>query len=134
VVICYVDTSAAMKLLVEEAESDALSAFLQSTAERRDQSTLVASWLLHTELHCAANRHPDDVDAESVGILLETVSLIDVTRGDLLTAGALPGRLRSNDAIHLAVALRVGADAMLSYDDELANAAAATGLSVQQPR
>jgi len=133
-VICYVDTSAAMKLLVEEAESDALSAFLQSTAERRDQSTLVASWLLHTELHCAANRHPDDVDAESVGILLETVSLIDVTRGDLLTAGALPGRLRSNDAIHLAVALRVGADAMLSYDDELANAAAATGLSVQQPR
>jgi predicted nucleic acid-binding protein len=65
---------------------------------------------------------------------LETVSLIDVTRGDLLTAGALPGRLRSNDAIHLAVALRVGADAMLSYDDELANAAAATGLSVQQPR
>jgi len=42
--------------------------------------------------------------------------------------------LRSNDAIHLAVALRVGADAMLSYDDELANAAAATGLSVQQPR
>lgn len=132
--ICYVDTSAAMKLLVEEAESDALSAFLQSTAERRDQSTLVASWLLHTELHCAANRHPDDVDAESVGILLETVSLIDVTRGDLLTAGALPGRLRSNDAIHLAVALRVGADAMLSYDDELANAAAATGLSVQQPR
>jgi len=133
-VICYVDTSAAMKLLVEEAESDALSAFLQSTAERRDQSTLVASWLLHTELHCAANQHPDDVDAESVGILLETVSLIDVTRGDLLTAGALPGRLRSNDAIHLAVALRVGADAMLSYDDELANAAAATGLSVQQPR
>ena len=132
--ICYVDTSAAMKLLVEEAESDALNAFLQSTAERRDQSTLVASWLLHTELHCAANRHPDDVDAESVGILLETVSLIDVTRGDLLTAGALPGRLRSNDAIHLAVALRVGADAMLSYDDELANAAAATGLSVQQPR
>ena len=132
--ICYVDTSAAMKLLVEEAESDALNAFLQSTAERQEQSTLVASWLLHTELHCAANRHPDDIDAESVGILLETVSLIDVTRGDLLTAGALPGRLRSNDAIHLAVALRVGADAMLSYDDELANAAAATGLSVQQPR
>jgi predicted nucleic acid-binding protein len=133
-VICYVDTSAAMKLLVEEAESDALNAFLQSAADRQESRTLVASWLLHTELHCAANRHPDDVDAESVGILLETVALIDLTRGDLLTAGALPGRLRSNDAIHLAVALRIGADAMLSYDEELANAAAATGLSVQQPR
>jgi predicted nucleic acid-binding protein len=77
---------------------------------------------------------PDDVDAESVGILLGTVSLVDLTHGDLLTAGALPGRLRTNDAIHLAVALRIGADAMLSYHDELANAAAATGLSVQQPR
>ncbi len=132
--ICYVDTSAAMKLLVDEAESDALNAFLQSTDDRQEQRTLVASWLLHTELHCAANRHPDDVDAESVGILLETVSLIDLTRGDLLTAGALPGRLRSNDAIHLALALRVGADAMLSYDDELANAAAAAGLLVEQPQ
>lgn len=132
--ICYVDTSAAMKLLVEEAESDALNAFLQSAADRQESRTLVASWLLHTELHCAANRHPDDVDAESVGILLETVALIDLTRGDLLTAGALPGPLRSNDAIHLAVALRIGADAMLSYDEDLANAAAATGLSVRQPR
>lgn len=132
--ICYLDTSAAMKLLVEEAESEALSLFLQQTVDLVGQQTLVASWLLHTELHCAANRHPVDVDLESVGILLETVSLIDITRGDLLTAGALPGALRSNDAIHLAVALRIGADTMLSYDRELANAAAVAGLSIEQPR
>lgn len=49
--------------------------------------SLVASWLLHTELHCAASRHPDDVDAASVGLVLDVITLVDITRGDLLTAG-----------------------------------------------
>ncbi len=65
--------------------------------------------------------------------MLDTVSLIDLTRGDLLTAGTLPGQLRSNDAIHLVVALRIGADEMLTYDAELAHAAAVAGLPVAQP-
>ncbi len=128
--ICYLDTSAAMKLLVEESESAAIAALLQSVDDER---RLVASFLLHTELHCAANRHPDDVDINSVGVVLETVLLIDLTRGDLMTAGTLPGRLRSNDALHLAVALRVGADEMLTYDAELAAAARAAGIAVVQP-
>lgn len=128
--ICYLDTSAAMKLLVEESESAALTTYLQSADEERQ---LVASWLLHTELHCAANRHPDDVDLDSVGIVLDAVSLIDLTRGDLLTAGTLPGRLRSNDAMHLAVALRVGADELVTYDAELVAAANAAGIVVVQP-
>ncbi len=128
--ICYLDTSAAMKLLVEESESAALVAYLQSTDDERQ---LAASWLLHTELHCAANRHPADVDLASAGLVLDTVSLIDLTRGDLLTAGTLPGRLRSNDAVHLAVALRVGADELITYDTELATAARAAGVAVVQP-
>ena len=119
-----------MKLLVDEAESAALLTYLQSpTQERR----LVASWLLHTELHCAANRHPDDVDLDSVRIVLDAVSLIDLTRGDLLTAGTLPGRLRSNDALHLAVALRVGADEIVTYDTELVTAANAAGIAAVAP-
>jgi uncharacterized protein len=129
-VICYLDTSAALKLLVEEPESAALAAHLQSADEERE---LVASWLLHTELHCAANRHPDDLDLDSVGIVLDAVSLIDLTRGDLLTAGTLPGRLRSYDAMHLAVALRVGAEEMVTYDTELAAAASAAGIVNVQP-
>jgi hypothetical protein len=129
-VICYLDTSAAMKLVVEEVESAALMSYLQSASGERQ---LVASWLLHAELHCAANRHPNDLDLDSVGVVLDVVSLIDLTRGDLLTAGTLPGRMRSNDAMHLAVALRVGADEMLTYDAELADAADAAGLSVAQP-
>jgi hypothetical protein len=129
-VICYLDTSAAMKLLVEESESAALTTYLQSAGDER---RLVASWLLHTELHCAVNRHPDDVDLDSVGIVLDAVSLIDLTRGDLLTAGTLPGRLRSKGALHLAVALRVGADEMVTYDGDLVAAANAAGIVTVQP-
>ena len=128
--ISYLDTSAAMKLLVEEVESEALVARLESPERDR---RLVASWLLHTELHCAANRHPNDIALEALSVMLDVVSLIDLTRGDLLTAGTLPGGLRSNDAMHLAVALRVGAEEMFTYDAELAAAASAAGLAVVQP-
>jgi hypothetical protein len=128
-VTSYLDTSAAMKLLVEEAESGALTAYLQSLTV----SEVVASWLLHTELHCAANRHPDDIDVAAVDVVLDTITLVDLTRGDLRTAGALPGRLRSNDAVHLAVALRVGADEIITYDSELDVAASVSGLAVARP-
>jgi len=129
-VIAYLDTSAAMKLLVEERESNALASYLQSAGQ---ELTLVASWLLSTELHCAASRHPEDVDAASVGLVLETLTLVDLTRGDLLTAGTLPGRLRSHDAVHLAVALRLGVDELITYDDELQRAAEAVGLRMARP-
>jgi uncharacterized protein len=128
-VIAYLDTSAAMKLLVEEAESASLATYLATSVDRQ----LVASWLLHVELHCAANRHPDDIDLAAVTVVLEVVSLIDLSRGDLLTAGTLPGRLRSNDAVHLAVALRVGAEEMITYDGELASVAASAGVTIVRP-
>lgn len=127
--VAYLDTSAAMKLLVDEAESDALIDELASDASRR----LVASWLLHTELHCAAGRHPDALDIDAVSAVLETVDLIDLTRGDMLVAGT-HAPLRSNDALHLATALRLGADEFFSYDHELAEAAARAGLRVRAPR
>jgi predicted nucleic acid-binding protein len=117
-----------MKLLVNEAESAALSNYLQTAADR-----VAASWLLHTELHRAAARHPDTIDQSSVTIVLDAVALVDLTRGDLLTAAALPGRLRSNDAIHLAVALRLGVDEVVAYDAELVDAATVAGLAVRQP-
>lgn len=129
--ISYLDTSAAMKLLVDEPESGPLAAYLQSPLEGGRR--LVASWLLHTELHGAANRHPEAIDAASVGIVLDTVSLVDLTRGDMLTAGTLPGGLRSHDALHLAVALRAGADEMVCYDTELLAAADSAGLTSTAP-
>lgn len=95
--------------------------------------SLVASWLLHTELHCGAGRHPAVIVADLVALVLDTVTLVDLTRGDLLSAGT-HAPLRSHDAIHLATALRVGADVVITYDEGLAQAARAAGLRVLAPR
>lgn len=130
-VIAYVDTSAAMKLLVEEAESEALAEHLE--ARRGAGDTLVASLLLHTELHCAAGRHPGEIRADAVNDVLTAVALVDVERGDLMTAPILPGRLRSADAIHLATALRLGAEEMVVYDGELRCAAKRAGIHPLSP-
>jgi predicted nucleic acid-binding protein len=124
--LAYVDASAAMKLIVDEPESATLADTLSSG--RR----LVASWLLHTELHCAAGRHPRDVRLTDVQTVLDTINLVDLTRGDMLAAGT-HARLRSTDAIHLPVALRLGSDEMVTYDAELADAAKAAGLVILAP-
>lgn len=125
--VAYLDTSAAMKLVVEEAESEALAAGLADASLR-----LAASWLLHAELHCAAGRNPKIISIESITTVLDAVTLIDVTRGDVLAAGT-HAPLRSNDALHLATALRIGADAIITYDAELARAAAPAGIRVIAP-
>lgn len=124
--VSYVDTSAAMKLVVEEPESTVLADAL--SFGRR----LVASWLLHTEMYCAAGRHPVDVDRHAVGAVLDTIDLVDLTRGDMIAAGT-HAPLRSNDAIHLAVAIRLGCDELVTYDAELAAAARAAGVAVNAP-
>jgi predicted nucleic acid-binding protein len=117
-----------MKLVLDEPQSDALATEMTARDDRR----LVSSWLLHTEMHCAAGRHPQDVDLDAVRAVLDSVNLIDLTRGDLLAAGT-HAPLRSNYAIHLAVALRVGADEIVTYDGELAQRAGAAGLPVLSP-
>ena len=124
--LSYLDTSAAMKLILDEPESAALADVLAT--DRR----LVASWLLHTELHCAAGRHPRDVRLADVQTVLDTINLVDLTRGDMLAAGT-HAPLRSNDAIHLAVAIRLGTDEIATYDGELADAAKSAGLAILAP-
>ena len=127
--LTYLDTSAAMNLLVREAESDALLSVL-----RAEQSgDVVASWLLHTELHCAAGRRPEVIDRHLVEQVLDRVTLVDLTRGDLMSA-VVHAPLRSQGAIHLTVALRLGVERVLTYDVELARAAALAGLRAVSPR
>lgn len=124
----YIDTSAAMKLLVTEAESDALEEYLESS----QNIELVASWLLHTELHCAAGRSPRQILTSQIALVLSAVALIDVSRCDLLPAGT-QAHLRTLDAIHLAAAMRLGVTSVLTYDLELTRAAEAAGIEVIVP-
>jgi uncharacterized protein len=132
-VIIYVDTSAAMKLLIEESESIVLADFLEQSRSAASD-TLVASLLLHTELHCAANGRSTAIRPEAVAEVLSAIALVDLESGDLTTAPLLPGRLRSADAIHLATALRVDARAMVVYDEELQAAATTAGITVLSPQ
>lgn len=129
--IVYVDTSAAMKLLVEEKESAELAEQLERFRARGD--TLVASLLLHAELHCAANRRPEYIAHDSVTAVLSAVSLVDFESSDLIMAPLLPGRLRSADGIHLATALRLNARAMVVYDHELIAATRTAGIDPLSP-
>lgn len=124
----YLDSSAALKAVVAEPESDALLGWLSDL-----EDDVVGSWLVHTELHCAAARRPDDVDASLVDELLSRVLLVDLRRSDLLAAASDRRGLRTLDAIHLATALRVAASAMVTYDRELSTAARGVGLEVVQP-
>lgn len=133
----YADTSALCKLAWDEAESEALFAFLAA-----EQTRLVASIIALVELPRAALRHiessPKDGSAMQLAVTrtLQTVTLIDWNRPMLASAGWLgPATLRSLDAIHLACALDLGdrLDGMVTYDRRLAEAATDLGIDVRSP-
>jgi predicted nucleic acid-binding protein len=128
-VIVYADTSAILKLVVDEQESEALAAHLQGV--RLAGGHLVASMLLYTELHCAARRR--SLPFDQVNDVLAGLNLVDVTRSDLMYASALPRQLRSADAIHLATAIRLQVDSVVAYDQELCLAAKESGLTTTSP-
>ncbi len=125
----YLDTSAAAKLLVDETESEALATYLDATVVDHE---VVSSALLETELRRLAVRLA--LDQSAVTDLLARVDLVDPPRSLFHEAGLLPGtRLRSLDALHLATALRVDADAVVGYDARLLDAASSVGLGVHSP-
>ncbi|MET3809376.1 type II toxin-antitoxin system VapC family toxin [Arthrobacter sp. UYEF3] len=127
--IIYVDTSAALKLVVAETESTSVARYLSAAAQGGDH--LVASMLLYTELHCAGTRR--GLPVELINTVLGGINLVDVARSDLMYAAAMPGRLRSADAIHLATAIRLQTDILVAYDAELIAAASEAGLNTESP-
>ncbi|PZS38931.1 MAG: VapC toxin family PIN domain ribonuclease [Pseudonocardiales bacterium] len=128
--ILYIETSAAAKLLVDESASGRLAARLDNAVDQDD--ALLSSTLLETELRRLAVRV--DLAQSAVTHLLERFDLVETDRSLYREAGLLPGRhLRSLDALHLAVALRAGADVMVTYDLRQACAAETAGLPVLAP-
>jgi uncharacterized protein len=128
--IHYLDTSAALKLVIDEPESAALARHL--TRAKRAGDDLVASMLMFTELHCAATRR-GAISRDAIIGVLNAMTLVDVQRGDLLRAATSAWGLRSADAIHLAVALRLEVDTLIAYDAELLASARLTGLTATSP-
>lgn len=125
----YLDTSAAVKLLVQEQESDALADYLDGL-DAGDAP--VSSALLETELRRVAGR--ENLSQSAVSQVLARVALVEPGRSLFYEAGLLPGAfLRSLDALHLATALRLDAAAVVAYDVRLLRSARELGLEVVSP-
>lgn len=127
----YVDTSALVKLIWQEDESDALQRWLDERAE----GSLVSSALLAIEVRRTVLRERPDWLLRA-DLLLTRVVQVSITDPVVESASRLPDPgLRSLDAIHLATALLLREELtdLLTYDKRLAAAAAAHGLSVAVP-
>ena len=127
--VIYLDSSAIVKLAVEEPDSAALRRYL------RRRKPLVSSALARAEvsrallpLGEAALRRGQDV--------LSRLELIRINDRILTAAGSLlPTELRTLDAIHLATAqqLETELSRLITYDERLGAAAQAIGCSVIAP-
>lgn len=126
----YIETSAAVKLLVVEAGTAALGTYLDRLDN--DDVRVVSSVLLETELRRCAVR--DGLSQAAVTDLLDRFDLYTPDRATFVQAGLLPGpHLRSLDALHIAVAMRLEAETMVTYDNRQAESARAAGLRVVAP-
>jgi len=125
----YLDSSALVKLVVEEPESKPLRRFL------RRQPLRVSSALARVEVPRAVRSHGREALRRARRVLarIRLLRLDD----DLLDQAARvdPGVLRSLDAIHLASAKAVGEDlaSVVTYDERMRQAAQLLGLRVESP-
>ncbi|MFB7270547.1 type II toxin-antitoxin system VapC family toxin [Streptomyces sp. NPDC056244] len=128
----YVDTSAALKLLVEESHSKAFAEFY----DRATGATWVSSALLRIDVMRAVTRVFPALlpDARDLLLAFDFVSIDD----DIVDAAMNePDRmLRSLDAVHLATARVLGTDVtgLATYDDRLAAAGKDAGFEIVSPR
>jgi predicted nucleic acid-binding protein len=126
----YLDSSAIVKLAVEEPESAALRRYVRRTRP------LVSSALARTEVLRALLPEGEQGVARGLAVLAR-LDLIRVNDRVLNAAGALqPPEIRSLDAIHLASAQQLATDLrqVVTYDDRMIDAARTLGLKVTSPR
>lgn len=129
-VAVYLDTSALAKLVVAEAETEALFRWLGSQS-----AALVSCDVARTELLRLVRRHAPGRVSRARDVLA-TVTLTTVTTAVFEAAARLdPPEIRSLDAMHLAAALDLGddLDAMVCYDHRLSDAARGYGIRVAAP-
>lgn len=127
--LVYADSSALVKLVIEEPESEAL--------ERRlaDGPVLATSRIALVEVSRAtALANPAPQVRQDTALLLDSCLLVDLTDALLRdAAGLASASVRTLDALHLASALRIQADELVAYDRRLVAAARESGLAVASP-
>lgn len=128
--LAYLDTSAFLKLIVAEHESEALRSRLRRWPDR------ASATLLRTETVRALRRSGNGHLVGKARRLFGALHLIRLDEPLLDRAGDIgPTGLRSLDAVHLAAALSVIPDlgVVVTYDGRLREAATGQGLVVEAP-
>jgi uncharacterized protein len=126
----YLDTSALVKLVLHEEQSDDLRRFLDETS-----SQPASSEIAEVELLRAIARHDDQLTDRGLEILAQLV-LLPLTPSMRIRASYLaPFALRSLDAIHVATALEIQTDldCLVSYDERICRSASDVGIKVASP-
>jgi len=126
----YLDTSAALKLVVPEPETEGLELWLAERAGiPRVSSRLLRIEMLRTVTRNAPHR------MSRANVILSAVALLSMD--DAAPTAEVTGDrlLRSLDAIHLSTAheIRTGLTAFVCYDKRLCDSAHALGLPVETP-
>jgi uncharacterized protein len=124
----YLDSSALVKLVIDELETDELRRYLAR------RSLLISSELALVEVVRSVRRR-GELAVHRARTLLDGIDLLRMTRLVLEQAALLDGPLRTLDAIHVQAALSLGDDLddLITYDDRMAVAAQALGVSVVMP-
>lgn len=125
----YLDSSAIVKLVVQEPESAALARYL------RGRRPIVASALARVEVMRVALSFGVTIQARAFEVL-SRIELVRINDRVLSVAGTLlPAEMRSLDAIHLATASLLGdtLGRVVTYDDRMAEAARRLGWTVLAP-
>lgn len=130
--VFYVDTSALLKRVIVEPESSAVRALLRRTDGLGD--LLTSSSLAWLEVWRALRRLGQTNIQATVRRATSGIAAFPLGEATLEHARRVgTDDLRSLDAVHLAAALDVGAESLLTYDVRLADSASALGLQVLAP-
>ncbi|WP_226347249.1 type II toxin-antitoxin system VapC family toxin [Agilicoccus flavus] len=125
--IVYLDSSVALRTILDVPQRPRLQAWMQAPGE-----VFVSSRLLRTEVVRVLRR--DDRPVTDGAALLDRVGLIDVTRQTHAVAESIERHVKTLDALHLATALLVGEPVTVaSHDTAMKAVAADLGLVVADP-
>ena len=122
--LVYLDSSALLKLLIQEEESehltDVINTYLASDVR------LVTSALAKVELSRARIRNDlggahQRFEARSQDRIFDILDVVQITEQIIDAASSIPFQVKSLDAIHLATSdvLRDDLEALITYDDNM---------------
>jgi uncharacterized protein len=133
--LVYLDSSAAVKLILREDDSNPLQRFIQGENPWHQALRLVGSDLVRVEtMRACARSHPQG--AAKASELMRAISLVRISPAHIaVSATHPPPELRTLDALHLVTALTLTPElvGMITYDERLRESANAAGIKTFSP-